>query len=68
MVERNSASYNREFFDCGMSSEIRCDKCRFLDKFEYDGKETFKYLRKKGLLLIQAVLDVYISHCARRSR
>jgi len=68
MVERNSASYNREFFDCGMSSEIRSDKCRFLDKFEYDGKETFKYLRKKGLLLIQAVLDVYISHCARRSR
>jgi hypothetical protein len=68
MVERNSASYNRKFFDCGMSSEIRCDKCRFLDKFEYDGKETFKYLQKKGLLLIQAVLDVYISHCARRSR
>jgi phage FluMu protein Com len=68
MVERNSAGYNGEFFDCEMSLEIRCDKCRFLNKFEYDGKETFKYLRKKGLLLIQAVLDVQISHCARRSR
>jgi phage FluMu protein Com len=68
MVERNSAGYNGEFFDCEMSLEIRCDKCRFLNKFEYDGKETFKYLRKKGLLLIQAVLDIQISHCARRSR
>jgi phage FluMu protein Com len=68
MVERNSAGYNGEFFDCEMSLEIRCDKCRFLNKFEYDGKETSKYLRKKGLLLIQAVLDVQISHCARRSR
>lgn len=68
MVERNSAGHNGEFFDCEMSLEIRCDKCRLLNKFEYDGKETFKYLRKKGLLLIQAVLDVQISHCARRSR